>query len=198
MTCNTRRTLYDDKEKKRIYHYYERYELWKKEQHGYDFMDLVNHILREMQGFGYSGTAIHFMLVDEVQDLTVATIKLLIKVTEQNVYLAGDTAQTIAKGVGFRFCELKQLLNMDEAPKVLQLTQNFRSHNRILKVANSLISALELFFPLTIDKLLKEKSLIDGMKPIALDSKLIDTLFYVLLGRKHDNNTGQKTEFGCD
>ena len=61
------------------------------------------------------------MLVDEVQDLTPATIKLLLKVTEQNVYLAGDTAQTIAKGVGFRFCDLKQMLNLNdfEAPKVL-------------------------------------------------------------------------------
>lgn len=55
-------------------------------------MDLVNHILREMQGLRYFGAPIHFMLVDEVQDLTAATIKLLLKVTEQNVYFAGDTA----------------------------------------------------------------------------------------------------------
>lgn len=61
------------------------------------------------------------MLVDEVQDLTPATIKLLLKVTEQNIYFAGDTAQTIAKGVGFRFCDLKHLLNLSDfqAPKVL-------------------------------------------------------------------------------
>lgn len=74
------------------------------------------------------------------------------------MYFAGDTAQTIAKGVGFRFCDLKQMLNMNEydAPKVLQLTVNFRSHNKILNLANSVISAIELFFPMTIDKLRKE------------------------------------------
>lgn len=125
------------------------YERWKKQIKGFDFMDLVNHILRELQGVYYRGVPIHFMLVDEVQDLTAATIKLLLKVTEQNIYFAGDTAQTIAKGVGFRFCDLKQMLNMTEfqAPKVLQLTVNFRSHNKILTLANSIISAIELFFP---------------------------------------------------
>ena len=59
---------------------------------GFDFMDIVNHILRELTGSFYRGTPIHFMLVDEVQDLTAATIKLLLKITEQNVYFAGDTA----------------------------------------------------------------------------------------------------------
>jgi len=148
-------------------------------------MDLVNHILRELQGIAYSGVPIHFMLVDEVQDLTAATIKLLLKITEQNVYFAGDTAQTIAKGVGFRFCDLKQMLNMADfqVPKVLQLTVNFRSHNQILTLANSVISAIEIFFPMTIDKLIKEKSAIEGLKPIVLDSKLLDSLFYVLLGK---------------
>jgi hypothetical protein len=45
------------------------------------------------------------------------------------------------------------------------------------------ISAIELFFPLTIDKLIKERSHIDGLKPIVLDSSLLETLFYVLLGK---------------
>jgi len=50
-------------------------------------------------------------------------------------------------------------------------------------LANSIISAIELFFPLTIDKLIKEKSTIDGLKPIILDSNLLESLFYVLLGK---------------
>ena len=36
---------------------------------------------------------------------------------------------------------------------------------------------------MTIDKLIKEKSAIEGLKPIVLDSKLLDSLFYVLLGK---------------
>lgn len=78
---------------------------------------------------------------------------------------------------------------------------NFRSHNRILHLANSLISAIELFFPQTIDKLIKERSDVEGLKPIVLDSKLVESLFYVLLGSgvKKDGGLLQtKAEFGCD
>jgi hypothetical protein len=49
-------------------------------------------------------------MIDEVQDLTPKTLQLLLQVTSQKVYFAGDTAQTIAKGVGARFSDLKTLL----------------------------------------------------------------------------------------
>ena len=76
------------------------------------------------------------MMVDEVQDLTHSTIFLLLKVNEQSLFFSGDTAQTIARRVGFRFCDLQGLFNSQEsynqlaleAPKVKQLTTNFRSH----------------------------------------------------------------------
>ena len=54
-------------------------------------------------------------------------------------------------------------------PKVLQLAKNFRSHARILDLANSVVSLLELLFPLTIDKLVKERSDNDGPRPIVVD-----------------------------
>ena len=41
-------------------------------------------------------------------------------------------------------------------PKVLQLSKNFRLHSKILDLANSVVSLLELMFPKTIDKLKKE------------------------------------------
>jgi hypothetical protein len=50
-------------------------------------------------------------------------------------------------------------------------------------LANSIISAIEIFFPTTIDKLLKEKSTVNGLKPIVLDSSLIESLFYILMGK---------------
>ena len=59
--------------------------------------------------------------------------------------------------------------NIFQAPKVLQLTKNFRSHARILNMANSVVSLIELCFPLTIDKLIKESSDLDGPKPIIID-----------------------------
>ena len=51
----------------------------------------------------------------------------------------------------------------------MQLTQNFRSHSRILDMANSVVSLLELLFPKTIDKLKKETSSLDGPKPIVIE-----------------------------
>jgi hypothetical protein len=49
------------------------------------------------------------------------------------------------------------------------LAKNFRSHAKILDLANSVVSLLELLFPKTIDRLLKEKSDIDGPRPILID-----------------------------
>jgi superfamily I DNA/RNA helicase len=46
-------------------------------------------------------------MVDEVQDLTQNAISLFMMLAEKNVFFSGDTAQTIAKGVGFRFFDLK-------------------------------------------------------------------------------------------
>ncbi len=90
-------------------------------------------------------------------------VYLLSQTASYGVFYSGDTAQTIAKGVGFRFCDLKSLFDPQvfsyslklKKPIVKQLTINFRSHNNILQLANSLVSALEILFPKTIDKLKK-------------------------------------------
>ena len=41
------------------------------------------------------------------------------------------------------------------------MTKNFRSHSRILDLANSIVSLVELLFPKTIDKLKKELDTIE-------------------------------------
>lgn len=53
-------------------------------------------------------------------------------------------------------------------PEVMQLSENFRSHNEILQLANSLVSMIEVLFPTSIDKLKKERSDYAGPKPILL------------------------------
>lgn len=62
---------------------------------------------------------------------------------------------------------------------------NFRSHNRILYLANSVIDLLEFFFPETIDRLKKEKSSIDGPKPIILGESDPELLFCILTGESN-------------
>ncbi len=48
-------------------------------------MDIIHHVLNEVRLRGYSGVPIHFVMIDEIQDLSHAIILLLMKVTEQNV-----------------------------------------------------------------------------------------------------------------
>lgn len=161
--------------------------------------DVVNYLLNQISFYGYNGVPVHYMMIDEIQDLTPATISLLLLITKQKVFFSGDTAQTIAKGVGFRFCELKSLFAESnlEVPVVAQLTMNFRSHNSILKLANSVVALIETFFPLTIDKMGKEVSPVDGPKPVILNSKRIEDLILLMFGKLTEENDAQP-EFGCN
>jgi superfamily I DNA/RNA helicase len=115
-------------------------------------MDAVNYILNyiRFRGRGYTGPEIHYVMIDEVQDLPHAIIYLLSRTASYGVFYSGDTAQTIAKGVGFRFCDLKSLFDQKlfnsslklTKPTIKHLTVNFRSHNNILQLANSIVSCL--------------------------------------------------------
>lgn len=113
-------------------------------------MDTVNYILNYIRYRGYDGPEIHYLMIDEVQDLPHSIVYLLSKTVTYGVFYSGDTAQTIAKGVGFRFCDLKSLFNPKilgsslnlKAPILKHLTVNFRSHNNILQLANSIVSSL--------------------------------------------------------
>jgi len=103
------------KEKKAvIFDIFGRYERWKREIGAYDFMDVVNYALAQIRFYGYNGAPIHYLMIDEVQDLTHATILLFMRTTTMGLFFSGDTAQTIAKGVGMRFSDLKSLFKIKE------------------------------------------------------------------------------------
>ena len=177
-------------------------------------MDTVNYILNCIRyNRGMVGPQIHYLMIDQIQDLPHAIVYLLSKTTSNYIFYSGDTAQTIAKGVGFRFCDLKSLFNpkifagsLEIKPPVLKhLTVNFRSHNNILQLANSIVSCLEILFPKTIDRLKKEISDLHGPKPILLSSGDEQLLFNVLCGVDdkiipQNDGTFKKPplEFGCD
>ena len=68
-------------------------------------MDIVNYVLECLEKTPYNGPEIHYIMVDEVQDLPLIVVRVISKVVanQKGLFFAGDTAQTIAKGVGFRF-----------------------------------------------------------------------------------------------
>jgi superfamily I DNA and RNA helicase len=111
-------------------------------------MDVVNHILEEILQNNYNDILLDYIFIDEVQDLPPATIYLFSKMTKKDIMYCGDTAQAISKGVSFKFSEIKTLytpkyfkhhiqkeINSEEST----LTVNFRSHNRILILANFIV-----------------------------------------------------------
>lgn len=75
------------------------------------------------------------------------------------------------------------------------LSNNFRSHKRILWVANSIVQILEIL-PNSIERFTKEFSLIDGPTPILLGSKDPVVLFDFLSEQKESSKEAQ-IEFGC-
>ncbi|OMJ83259.1 hypothetical protein SteCoe_15847 [Stentor coeruleus] len=194
-----KQSLLSREEKLEIWELFIEYEKWKVSCRAYDFQDIVNYILSQIKYHGYIGIPIHYMMVDEVQDLTPATITLLIHVTKEKLMFSGDTAQTIAKGVGFRFCDLETLFYDSELakPKIYQLTMNFRTHNQILAMANSIVALLETLFPQTIDKMAKETSMIDGPRPKIISSSDHLHLFNVLFGFEKTQSVSQ-AQFGCN
>ncbi|KAM3131736.1 hypothetical protein pb186bvf_016132 [Paramecium bursaria] len=181
---------------KQIYGLYIKYEKWKMENKYYDLMDAVNYILMNIKKSHYNFHKIHYLMVDEVQDLPDNILILLKKVTQFNVVFSGDTAQNIAKGLEFRSNNMNQVFkeycnsDMRNSVKKHQLTINFRSHNNILQLANSVVNLLELCFPKTIDSLKKEQSKIIGPKPIIIQSQ--ECLFLILNG----NDQQKQIRFG--
>lgn len=74
-------------------------------------MDAVNYCLNYINRSGYNGPPIHYLMVDEVQDLPYAYIRLLTLIAEAGILFSGDSAQTISKGVEFRFKDLRKMFN---------------------------------------------------------------------------------------
>ena len=75
----------------------------------------MNHILRQVKLQKADPIPkMDFLMVDEVQDLTQNLISLLMTMTNKNIFFTGDTAQTIAKGVGFRFYDLKAIFEKSQ------------------------------------------------------------------------------------
>jgi hypothetical protein len=146
---------------------------------------------------------IQSIIVDEVQDCTVALIRTFISAASNPncLFLAGDTCQTIARGVGgFRFEDVRNLFFAEQTrqlqaggifegdrrlatvPPLLQLATNYRSHNGILGCANLLVTLLVSLFPSSIDRLRSERSPQDGAAPVLLPDTRPEELWSLLHG----------------
>ncbi|KAL6882134.1 hypothetical protein ACP4OV_011606 [Aristida adscensionis] len=194
-----------------IYDIYLCYEDMKCTYGEFDVSDFVNSLHCRLRSDGYSGDMVDYIYIDEVQDLAmnqIALLKYVCSNSTEGFVFAGDTAQTIASGIDFRFEDVRSffytefLQNVKHGKKLhvsdmFQLSQNFRTHCGVLLLAQSIMNLLYYFFSLSVDKLNPETSLIHGDTPLLLESCNVENVLTTIFG---GNNSEQRERiiFGAD
>ena len=198
-----------------VYRMFEAYERKKAGIRGFDACDLVHHIWRGLldqaragegaAGTGYTGAPLHAMYVDEVQDFTEAELALLVHISAMpnKMFFTGDTAQCIARGLSFRFQDLKSIfyhLSQRHHTSIVvprdpyKLVHNMRTHSGILNCANICIELMQNLFPFSIDTQEPDTGLFDGPLPCLLEAASFDELVLLLYS---GNKAEGHIEFGA-
>ncbi|XP_040289344.1 TPR and ankyrin repeat-containing protein 1 isoform X2 [Bufo bufo] len=197
-------------DRKEIYRLFCLYEQIKSQLGYFDEEDVLYNLSCRLSKLEELPWSIHELYGDEIQDFTQAELFLLMRcINDPNsMFLTGDTAQSIMKGVSFRFSDLRSLFYFANKscsgnqkncivrrPKqVYQLVQNYRSHSGILHLASGVVDLLQYFFPESFDRLPRDCGLFDGPKPTVLDSCCVSDLAILLRGNKRKT---QPIEFGA-
>ena len=171
----------------------------------FDECDLIQNLHKRLSDVRDVPWTIHSLYVDEVQDFTQAELALLIHCCRDpnSIFFTGDTAQSIMRGISFRFQDLrssfyrinKSVAEVKVPQKPHTLTINFRSHVGILQLARSIIDLLGTFFKGSIDDHLPEDTgMFPGPVPVLLESCEDSDLALLLSTNKREASA---IEFGA-
>ncbi|XP_042503955.1 uncharacterized protein LOC122081053 isoform X2 [Macadamia integrifolia] len=185
----------------------------------FDLADLVIDLHHRLRDGSYEGEEMDLVYIDEVQDLTmrqIALFKYICRNSSDGFVFAGDTAQTIARGIDFRFQDIKSLFfkeflsesgsdnnervkrsSQPRVSEIFHLNQNFRTHAGVLNLAHSVIDLLYRFFPHSIDVLSPETSLISGEAPVLLESGNDENSIITIFGNS-GTISGSMIGFGAE
>ena len=200
----------DKTQRREAYEIFLKYEKLKKEGSFYDEGDLVHSIAsrvsrlsrRDIEALAMQGVSllpVDSLFVDEVQDFTQSELYVLAMLCRDpnNLFLAGDTAQSISQGVDFRFTDVRQIF-FDHfggaQPDLLQLTHNYRSHAGVLRLAACVVELMYHFFGNSLDRLPPDLGLFNGPKPVILNVTSTEDLVLMLDGSKRETS---RIEFGA-
>ncbi|CAO2835088.1 unnamed protein product [Amaranthus hypochondriacus] len=200
-----------------IYDIFLNYEKMKTERREFDLSDFVNDLHGRFKCESYGGDFMDFVYVDEVQDLTmrqIALFKYICTNVDEGFVFSGDTAQTIARGIDFRFQDVRCLFYNEflsersdmgngsqtrgQMSPIFHLKQNFRTHAGVLKLGKSVIELIYHFFPHSIDILPHETSLIFGEAPILLESGSEENAVVTIFGNAGNMSGGNLVGFGAE
>lgn len=145
LALGVKQSIFLEAERERVYALFEKYRTWLAESGLYD-QNLVAHAWKELAQPRYD-----FVVVDEVQDLTMAQLALVLKTLRKagRFMLCGDSNQIVHPNF-FAWSRVKTLFWADEALagrqelKVLQA--NFRNGQEATRVANALLKIKQLRF----------------------------------------------------
>lgn len=193
-----------------VYSLFVMYQNTKRSLRMFDEADVVHNIYTRLQKVQVPDWSVHRFYVDETQDFTQAELCLLIRCSRDpnGLFFTGDTAQSIMRGIAFRFNDLKSLFFYSQQSyqslgfqsgvrvpnKLYQLTHNYRSHAGILRLASSVVDLLLHYFPESFDRLEKDQGLFEGPKPVLLESCSFGDLAMILRGNRRQSS---RIEFGA-
>ncbi|XP_059151541.1 TPR and ankyrin repeat-containing protein 1-like [Physella acuta] len=190
-----------------IYEIFQLYNSYIKNNNMFDEIDVVSNIYHRLKHMQNVPWTFHEIYVDETQDFSQCELALLVTLCHNpnNMFLAGDTAQCIMRGISFRFCDLKSLFyfvdqsrhrkkNKSSQIELEHLTINYRSHAGILSLASSILTLLEELFPETIDCVVKDQGMLDGPKPVLIETCEAAELAELLTGNQRETS---HIEFGA-
>ena len=111
MTLGKKRAPNFSGDRSKIYTVFKRYQRMKAQKGLFDESDLIHNLSERMKLRDELDWVIHEIFVDETQDFTQAELSLLIQCSQNpnNLFFTGDTAQSIMRGIAFRFEDLKTL-----------------------------------------------------------------------------------------
>ncbi|KAJ1272597.1 hypothetical protein BS78_06G215000 [Paspalum vaginatum] len=218
MLSNRRFSSLTSEMRDKIYDVFLDYESMKRNAREFDMSDFVSSLHSRLVSEGYNGDLVDFIYIDEVQDLTMSQIALLKYVCrnfKEGFVFAGDTAQTIARGIDFRFEDIRSLFHTsflsepeacDKGTKhgkqvrltdMFELSQNFRTHCGVLRMAQSIMNLLYYFFPSCVDKLNPETGLVYGEAPVLLESGNDENAIMTIFGESRSEH-GNQQGFGAE
>ncbi|MDM5179269.1 UvrD-helicase domain-containing protein [Massilia sp. DJPM01] len=134
----TRQSIFGADERDTVYDLFERYRAWLKQAQLFD-LNLVAHDWRPEVQARYD-----FVVVDEVQDLTVAQLALVLQALRKpgQFLLCGDANQIVHPNF-FSWSKVKSLFWRDpelaERQQLQVLRANFRNGTQVTRVANTLL-----------------------------------------------------------
>ncbi|HLC69438.1 MAG TPA: ATP-dependent helicase [Patescibacteria group bacterium] len=121
------------------------YERRKKEANAMDFDDLLFNfllLLNQEKVLAKFAEQFKYILVDEYQDTNKLQASIILKLAlkHKNLLVVGDDAQSI---YSFRAADIQNILRFEDVypeAKIFKLETNYRSHQKILNLANDVIA----------------------------------------------------------